>query len=59
MMPRCLRQKRTVPVKVSDQKPSVPLEVYILMVHAQDALAKGEYECATTRLELALRRCER
>lgn len=49
-----------VPIKrkVSAQKPSVPLEVYILMVHAQDALTKGEYDCAKARLELALRRCE-
>lgn len=52
--------RRIAPIKrkVSAQKPSVPLEVYILMVHAQDALAKGEYECAKMRLELALRRCE-
>jgi cellobiose-specific phosphotransferase system component IIA len=58
MITRIIR--RAVPVKeVSDQKPRVPLEVYILLVHAQDALAKGDIECATTRLELALRRCER
>lgn len=57
MIARVVRRKvsapETFPVTL------VPLEVYILMVHAKEALDDGNIECATTRLELALRRCER
>lgn len=51
--------KRAVAEKVSAPETRVPLDVYVLMVHAQDALANGDTECAQARLELALRRCER
>lgn len=61
MMGTVVRQKRS-PHKeepVVNVTAQVPLEVYSLIVHAQQALREGDADRADSAMELALRRLER